>query len=76
MAVKHHHRSKHLRRAGMMVLSMPTGAGGAERNWADVKVVLDKKKAATPPRARGKGDPDLRHSPARPGLVGKDVVKP
>ena len=32
-----------------MVLSKPTGAGAPERNWADVKVVFDKKEASTNP---------------------------
>ena len=49
IAVKQNHRPKHVRRVGMVMLSKPTGAGGAERNWADVKVVFDKKKAATLP---------------------------
>ena len=39
----------HVRRVGMAVLSKPTGAGGPERNWADVKAVFDKKKASTLP---------------------------
>jgi len=40
----------------MVVLSKPTGAGAPERNWADVKVVFDKKKAATLPERVEKKD--------------------
>jgi hypothetical protein len=32
-----------------VLLSKPTGAGAPERNWADVKVVFDKKKASRSP---------------------------
>ena len=65
----------HVRRVGMVVLSKPTGAGAPERNWADVEVVFDKKRASFP-RAGGEEDSDLRHVPARPDLVGEDVVNP
>jgi len=39
----------HARRVAVVVLSKSTGAGAPERNWADVKVVYDKKKTSSDP---------------------------
>ena len=60
-----------MRRVGMAVPSKPTGAGGAERNWADVKVVSDKKKAAALPEWVEKQTLINGMS----SLFGKDVVR-
>ena len=55
----------------MVVLSKSTGAGAPERNWADVKVVYDKKKTSSNPERVEKKTKIYGMSRRDPTLSGK-----
>ena len=55
----------------MVVLSKSTGAGAPERNWADVKVVYDKKKTSSNPERVEKKTKIYGMSRRDPALSGK-----
>ena len=59
------------RRVAMVVLSKSTGAGAPERNWADVKVVYDKKKTSSNPERVEKKTKIYGMSRRDPTLPGK-----
>ena len=61
----------HARRVAMVVLSKSTGAGAPERNWADVKVVYDKKKTSSNPERVEKKAKIYGMSRRDPTLSGK-----